>query len=83
MVSSNMTDDSVIALNAINRMSIMFTRYWSIIMFIVGLIGHSLNISVFSRPTLCSNPCIRYNINLFIPSIILCKTLSYLFSWIR
>ncbi len=105
MASSNTTDDS---LNAINTMAIMFTRCWCMIMFILGLIGHSLNISVFSRPTLWSNPCIRYltastisgyliifinlpirllqygyNINLFISSVILCKILPYLLSWIR
>lgn len=105
MSSSNVTDDSV---KAINTISIMFTRYWCIIMFILGLIGHSLNISVFTRPTLWPNPCIRYlmasaisghliifvnlpirllqygyNINLFIYSVVLCKTLPYVFSWIR
>jgi hypothetical protein len=101
MASSNMTDDS---LNTINTMSIMFTRYWRIIMFIVGLIGHSLNIITFTRSTLWSNSCIRYliasaiagyliifiilpirllqfeyNISLFIPSVILCQILTYLF----
>jgi hypothetical protein len=105
MASSNTTDDS---LNAINTMAIMFTRCWCMIMFILGLIGHSLNISVFTRRTLWSNPCVRYlmasaisgyliifiilplrllelgyNINLFISSVILCKILSFLFSWIR
>ncbi len=108
MSSSNMTNDYLIALNTINRMLTMFTQYWSIIMFIVGLIVHSLNIIVFTRPTLWSNPCIGYlmasaiagylilcinlpvrllqvgyNINLFIPSVILCKTLSYIFSCMR
>jgi hypothetical protein len=57
MSSSNVTDD---ALNAVNRSSIMFTRFWCIIMFIFGFIGHSLNICIFTRPTLRFNPCVRY-----------------------
>ena len=60
MASSNVTYDPLIAANAINKISNMFAQYWSIVMFIFGLIGHSLNMSVFSRPTLWSNPCIRY-----------------------
>ncbi|CAF1424313.1 unnamed protein product [Adineta steineri] len=86
----------------------MFTRYWCMTMFIVGFIGHSLNLYVFTRRTLRFNPCVRYliassiagyliifiilplrllqfgyNISLFVPSIILCKYLTFLCSWIR
>ncbi len=41
MSSSNMTNDYLIVLNTVNTMSIMFTRYWCITMFLIGLIGHS------------------------------------------
>jgi len=77
-------------------------------MFILGFIGHSLNICVCTRPAFRFNPCARYflasaiagyfvifgilpvrllqlgyNLSLFIPSVGLCKILTFLFSWIR
>jgi hypothetical protein len=60
MSSSNVANDMAAALSAVNGSSIMFTRYWCIIMFIVGFLGHSLNICVFTRPALRLNPCARY-----------------------
>ncbi|CAF1122845.1 unnamed protein product [Adineta ricciae] len=107
--SMNMTMDNITYLLATVKMrSILFTRYWCIGMFIVGLIGHTLNICVFTRRSLRFNPCVRYllasavagyfiifgilpvrllqfgyNWSLFIPSEILCKTLTFLFSWFR
>ena len=60
MSSSNITDDIIAAANALNWDLILFIRCWCIIMFILGFIGHSLNIYVFTRPTLYSNPCARY-----------------------
>ncbi len=108
MSSSNLTIDYLNAMNAVSTMTNMFAPCWLIIMMILGLIGHTLNMCVFTRPTLRSNPCIRYlmasaiagyliifivlplrllqngyNINLFISSLVLCKILTYVLSWIR
>ena len=38
----------------------IFVRCWCPIVFILGIIGHSLSIYVFTRPTLRLNPCARY-----------------------
>ncbi|CAF0741873.1 unnamed protein product [Adineta ricciae] len=108
MSSSNVTNSYADALSAITTTSVMFTRYWCITMFIVGFIGHLLNLCVFTRPTLRTNPCARYFMastiagfgvilivlpirvlqfgygrSLFIPSVFLCKFLTFLFSWLR
>ncbi|UJR14454.1 hypothetical protein I4U23_001451 [Adineta vaga] len=58
--SSNVSSDYAAALSAVSSSSITFTRYWCITMFIVGFIGHSLNLCVFARPALRSNSCARY-----------------------
>ncbi|UJR32520.1 hypothetical protein I4U23_019982 [Adineta vaga] len=107
--SLNIThDNATYLLSTVKMRSIMFTRYWCITMFLVGFIGHSLNICVFTRRSLRFSPCVRYLIasavsgyliifgilpvrllqfgykwSLFVPSDILCKTLTFLFSWIR
>ena len=60
MSSPNVTLDLTAALAAVTSNSIRFTRYWCFIMFILGLVGHTLNICVFTRPTLRSSPCARY-----------------------
>ncbi|CAF1004612.1 unnamed protein product [Rotaria sordida] len=60
MSSSNITNDIVAATNALRWDSILFVRCWCITMFILGCIGHSLNIYVFTRPALYFNPCGRY-----------------------
>jgi hypothetical protein len=51
MSSSNISNNSAAALNDVNMISIMF---------IIGFVGHSLNICVFTRPTFRYNPCVRY-----------------------
>lgn len=38
----------------------IFVRCWCPIIFFLGIIGHSLSIYVFTRPTLRPNPCARY-----------------------
>lgn len=108
MSSVNVTRDLAAELSVITWRSVMFTRYWCIIMFIIGFIGHTLNICIFIRPALRSNPCARYfmasavagyavilvllpvrllqfgyGTSIFIPSTVLCKLLTFLFSWIR
>lgn len=107
-MSSNTTDASLITALTLYTMSRMFSQYWCIIMFILGVIGHTLNLMVFSRPTLSSKACIRYfmasamtgylmvfitlpvrllqlgyGISLVVKSEILCKLLTFLFSWLR
>ncbi|CAM4821686.1 unnamed protein product [Rotaria magnacalcarata] len=66
MSSLNNTNGIATALNAINWSSMMFTRFWCIRMFILGFIGHSLNMCVFTRPKLHLNPCARHFIALAI-----------------
>ncbi|CAM4826161.1 unnamed protein product [Rotaria magnacalcarata] len=68
MSSLNNTNGIATALNAINWSSMMFTRFWCIRMFILGFIGHSLNMCVFTRPKLYLNPCARHFIALAITS---------------
>ncbi|UJR18043.1 hypothetical protein I4U23_004944 [Adineta vaga] len=49
-----------------DRMSILwdliytFQRIWSYLLIVLGTVGHVLNVYVFTRPTLRSNPCARY-----------------------
>jgi hypothetical protein len=57
MSSSNTSNADV---NAINSATATFTQVWSYFLFFFGTVGHSLNIGVFTRPTLRSNPCARY-----------------------
>jgi hypothetical protein len=38
----------------------IFMKCWGFTAFILGTIGHSLSIYTFTRPTLRSNPCVRY-----------------------
>ena len=33
---------------------------WSICLFVFGVVGHTLNMYVFTRPKLMKNPCVRY-----------------------
>ncbi|CAF1043918.1 unnamed protein product [Adineta ricciae] len=46
--------------NSVNAFSIQFNRYASIVIFISGVIGNTLNIVVFTRPRLFNNPCSTY-----------------------
>ncbi len=76
MSSSNLTIDYLNAMNAVSTITNTFARCWLIIMMIIGLIGHTLNMCVFTRPTLRSNPCIRYLIVSAIAGyLIVCVTL--------
>jgi hypothetical protein len=59
MSSSNVSDIAD-AISTINWDSMMFARRWSVIMFTLGIVGHTLSIYVFTRPTLRRNPCARY-----------------------
>ncbi|UJR34733.1 hypothetical protein I4U23_027510 [Adineta vaga] len=57
MSSSNAT---LAEINALNYGNIIFYQFWSYLLIGLGTIGHSLNIYVFARPILRSNPCTRY-----------------------
>ncbi|CAF4373274.1 unnamed protein product, partial [Adineta steineri] len=57
MSSSNATLAEV---NALNYGNSIFYQIWTYLLLCLGTIGHSLNIYVFTRPTLRSNPCTRY-----------------------
>jgi hypothetical protein len=55
--SSNMSNATIESLYWI---SMIFVRSYGCLMFSLGLVGHSLSIYAFTRPTLRSNPCTRY-----------------------
>ncbi|CAF0734527.1 unnamed protein product [Adineta steineri] len=57
MSLSNTTLAEINALNYDNR---IFFQFWSYSLLCLGIIGHSLNIYVFTRPILRSNPCTHY-----------------------
>ncbi|CAF1446087.1 unnamed protein product [Adineta steineri] len=57
MSSSNAT---LAEINALNYGNSIFYQIWTYLLLCLGTIGHSLNIYVFTRPTLRSNPCTRY-----------------------
>jgi hypothetical protein len=56
----NSTTSLQAIVNAINESGVMFVKCWALIMLVLGTIGHSLSIYVFTRPTLRANPCCRY-----------------------
>ena len=60
MSSSNTTNDVLNALTAIYATIRLFGQYWSIIMIIIGFIGHTFNVIICTRPRLWPNPCVRY-----------------------
>ena len=57
MSSSN---TSTVETDAIVNASRIFYQSWSYLLICLGTIGHSLSVYVFTRPTLRSNPCVRY-----------------------
>ena len=67
MSSSNAT---LAEINALNYGNIIFYQFWSYLLIGLGTIGHSLNIYVFTRPILRSNPCTRYLLAATISGII-------------
>lgn len=60
MPPPNMTEDILSNLDAIRTTVKLFSLNWSVIMIIIGFIGHSLNVVVCTRPALWSKPCVRY-----------------------
>lgn len=46
--------------NNLNYIAMMFIRCYCCLAMAFGLVGHLLNIYVFTRPSLRSNPCTRY-----------------------
>ena len=46
--------------NYINYIGMMFIRCYSYSIIPLGLIGHSFNAYIFTRPSLRSNPCVIY-----------------------
>ena len=49
-----------IDVNTIRYITTIFVQIWSYLLLMLGTIGHSLNIYIFTRPSLRSNPCVRY-----------------------
>ncbi|UJR17297.1 hypothetical protein I4U23_004192 [Adineta vaga] len=58
MSSSNTTTRAEI--NAFIYANDVFSRFWSYLLICLGTTGHALNIYVFTRSILRSNPCTRY-----------------------
>ncbi|CAF1068659.1 unnamed protein product [Adineta steineri] len=48
------------AANNLNYIAMMYNRCFCYIVTPLGIVGHLLNIYVFTRPSLVSNPCSRY-----------------------
>jgi ABC-type Mn2+/Zn2+ transport system permease subunit len=59
MSSSNITQLQSEA-NNLNYIAMMFVRCYCYLAMPFGVVGHLLNIYVFARPSLRSNPCTRY-----------------------
>lgn len=61
---SNMSSSNVSAatayIDALNWSLVIFVRAWSYSMLLLGTIGHSMSVYVFTRASLRSNPCTRY-----------------------
>ncbi|CAF2371503.1 unnamed protein product [Rotaria sp. Silwood2] len=57
MVSANISASEIVA---IDEIGIKFVSIWCYLMLILGLIGHTLNMCVFTRSSLRSNPCSCY-----------------------
>lgn len=60
MSSSSNLSSLAIEANTLNYISMMFIRYFCCLIIPFGIIGHSMSIYVFTRPTLRSNPCSMY-----------------------
>ena len=59
MSSSNITGLQLEA-NNLNYIAMMFVRCYCYVIIPLGVVGHLLNIHVFTRPSLRSNPCASY-----------------------
>ncbi len=59
MTSSNITILQLEA-NEFHYISMMFIRCYCYLIMPLGTVGHLLNIYVFTRPSLRSNPCVMY-----------------------
>lgn len=46
--------------NNVTQSMILCIKIWSYCLFIFGMIGHTLNIYVFTRPKFRKNPCVLY-----------------------
>jgi hypothetical protein len=57
MSSSNASLDEI---NALRYGNMIFYQFWSYLLICLGTFGDSMNIYVFTRPVLRSNPCARY-----------------------
>ncbi|CAF1411486.1 unnamed protein product [Adineta steineri] len=56
----SLSNATVAEINALRYGNMIFFEFWSYLLICLGIIGHSLNIYVFTRPILRSNPCTRY-----------------------
>ena len=50
----------MVDVNSIRSGSLIFAQFWSYLLICLGTFGHLLNIYVFTRRKLRSNPCVRY-----------------------
>ena len=57
---SSANTSAAITIAEIKNNMILCIKIWSFCLFILGLIGHTLNIYVFTRPKFRFNPCTRY-----------------------
>jgi hypothetical protein len=57
MSSSN---TSTAEIDSIKYFMATFAQIWSYLLIVLGTIGHSLNIYIFTRPILRPNPCVCY-----------------------
>ena len=79
MSSSN---SSLAQISALNYANSVFYQIWSYLLIVFGTIGHILNIYVFTRPSLRSNPCTRYFLAATISGIF-CIYINTLFRFLQ
>ncbi|CAF0953639.1 unnamed protein product [Adineta steineri] len=70
----SLSNATLAEINALHYGNMIFQQFWSYSMVCLGIIGHSLNIYVFTRPTLRSNPCTRYFFAATISGILIIPT---------
>ncbi|CAF1065007.1 unnamed protein product [Adineta steineri] len=74
----SLSNATLAEINSLHYGNIIFYQFWTYLVVCFGIIGHSLNIYVFTRPTLRSSPCARYFLAAAITSILFIMT-NYVF----
>lgn len=57
---SSLNTSLTAAIGDVKRVMVIFIQTWSVSLFILGAVGHALNIYIFTRPKFRLNPCARY-----------------------